>query len=118
MSSIEIYRATLTVVDNPNNQKYNVYTEAFMQQSIEGFIWLIGSSKSSLKSTALILRRRRKPSSTSHTRCAKLLGRYLLYGRSSDGRYLFVIFVWEGRRVKVLSAREMEPAERRYYGQK
>ena len=45
-------------------------------------------------------------------------GKYLLYGRSSDGRYLFVVFVWEGRRVKVLSAREMEPDERRYYGQK
>ena len=42
--------------------------------------------------------------------------KYLLFGRSSNGRYLFVVFVWVGKHVKVISARDMIPAERRYFG--
>ena len=45
-------------------------------------------------------------------------GKYWLYGRSDDGRYLFVVFVWEGRQIKVISARDMTSSERRYYRQK
>lgn len=45
-------------------------------------------------------------------------GKYLLYSRSNDGRYLFVVFAWEGRQIKVISARDMEPNERRWYGEK
>jgi len=45
-------------------------------------------------------------------------GKYLLYGRSEAGRYLFIVFVWEGRQVKVISARDMNKAERRFYQRK
>ncbi len=45
-------------------------------------------------------------------------GKYLLYGRSDSGRYLFAVFAWEGRLVKIISARDMTPAERRYYEHK
>jgi uncharacterized DUF497 family protein len=39
--------------------------------------------------------------------------KYLLYGQSPDGRYLFIVFVWEGSYIKVISARDMTPKERR-----
>jgi uncharacterized DUF497 family protein len=42
-------------------------------------------------------------------------GKYLLYGRSEAGRYLFIVFVWKGRQVKVISACDMNKAERRFY---
>lgn len=45
-------------------------------------------------------------------------GKYLLYGRSEAGRYLFIAFAWEGRRVKVISARDMNKSERRFYKRK
>ena len=44
--------------------------------------------------------------------------KYLLYGRSESGRYLFVVFVWEGQFVKGITAREMTPMEKRFYGRK
>jgi hypothetical protein len=45
-------------------------------------------------------------------------GKYLLYGRSSDGRYLFVVFTWVGQHVKVITARDMTQNERRFYARK
>ena len=44
--------------------------------------------------------------------------KYLLFGRSLDGRYLFVVFVWVDKQVKVISARDMTISERRYFGRK
>ena len=44
--------------------------------------------------------------------------KYMLLGRSTEGRYLAIIFVWEGREVKVITARDMTDAERRFYGRK
>jgi hypothetical protein len=45
-------------------------------------------------------------------------GKYLLYGQSDDGRYLFIVFAWVDRRIKVISARDMTSSERRYYRRK
>ena len=45
-------------------------------------------------------------------------GKYLLYGRSEAGRHLFIVFAWEGRRIKVISARDMNKSERRFYQRK
>ena len=45
-------------------------------------------------------------------------GKFLLYGRSNGGRYLFVVFAWDGYLVRVISARDMTPSERRYYERK
>ncbi|HHS98592.1 MAG TPA: BrnT family toxin [Chloroflexi bacterium] len=45
-------------------------------------------------------------------------GKYLLYGRSEAGRYLFIVFVWEGTAVRIITARDMTPAERRYFERK
>lgn len=45
-------------------------------------------------------------------------GKYLLYGRSYDGRYLFVVFTWVDHRIKVISARDITSSERRYDGRK
>ena len=44
--------------------------------------------------------------------------KYLLYGRSEEGRYLFIVFVWVGSEVKVISARDMTETERRFYRRK
>lgn len=41
---------------------------------------------------------------------------YRLLGRTSDGKLLVFIFIYEGRGVAYpVTAREMTPAERRYY---
>jgi hypothetical protein len=45
-------------------------------------------------------------------------GKYLLYGKSSDGRYMFVVFTWVGQQVKVITARDMTQSERRFYTRK
>ena len=45
-------------------------------------------------------------------------GKYLLYGRSESGRYLFIVFAWKEHKVKVITARDMTPTERRYYQRK
>ena len=45
-------------------------------------------------------------------------GKYLLYGRTEAGRYLFIVFAWEKGLVRVISARDMTPGERRYLAQK
>ncbi len=45
--------------------------------------------------------------------------RYFLYGETDAGRRLFIVFVWTGPgRARVISAREMTRAERRYYERK
>ena len=44
--------------------------------------------------------------------------KYQLVGRSDSGRYLSVVFVWEERQVKVITARDMTDAERHFYNRK
>lgn len=44
--------------------------------------------------------------------------KYQMFGRSEDGRYLFVVFVWRGRQIRIITARDMTDAERRYYRRK
>jgi len=43
-------------------------------------------------------------------------GKYKWLGRSDNGRYLLVVLVREGNLVKVITARDMNAAERRLYG--
>ena len=45
-------------------------------------------------------------------------GKYLLYARSNGGRHLFIGFGWEAQFVKVIPARGMKTAEKRFYGRK
>lgn len=45
-------------------------------------------------------------------------GKYRLYGCSEIVRYLFVVFVREERLVRVITARDMTDAERRFYNRK
>lgn len=45
-------------------------------------------------------------------------GKYQLFGRSEDGRYLFIVFAWQGRQVRVITARDMTHSERRFFGRK
>jgi len=42
-------------------------------------------------------------------------GKYKWLGRSDNGRYLLVVLVREGTLIKVITARDMTPAERRHY---
>lgn len=90
-----------------------------MQQSIEGFIWLDWVVEKLIEKHGVDPEEVEEAffNRTYKVRKASS-GKYLLYGRSNEGRYLFVVFAWEDRRVKVISARDMAPAERRYYGQK
>ena len=44
---------------------------------------------------------------------------YAAYGQTEAGRYLVVFFVYkQDKRVLIISARDMTPTERRYYGRK
>ncbi|HSE84392.1 MAG TPA: BrnT family toxin [Thermodesulfobacteriota bacterium] len=49
-------------------------------------------------------------------------GRYLLYGVTDNGRYLFVVFIFKKKNgkniVRVISARDMTQKEKRYYRKK
>lgn len=90
-----------------------------MERSIEGFIWLDWVIEKLIEKHNVDPEEAEEAFSNKPYKVRRASsGKYLLYGRSNDGRYLFVVFVWEGRQVKVLSARDMEPNERRYWGQK
>ena len=44
---------------------------------------------------------------------------YAAYGQTEAGRYLVVFFVYkQDKRALIISARDMTPTERRYYGRK
>ncbi len=45
-------------------------------------------------------------------------GKLRFVGRSNAGRYLSVVFVWVDHHVKVITARDMDAAERRFYSRK
>ena len=45
-------------------------------------------------------------------------GKYALLGRSTSGRYLFVVFAWRGWYVRVISARDMTDSERTLFRRK
>jgi len=43
-------------------------------------------------------------------------GKYIAYGVTEEGRYLFIVFVIKGSgRIRVISARDMAENEKRYY---
>lgn len=43
-------------------------------------------------------------------------GKYIAYGATEDGRYLFIVFVIkDNSRIRVISARDMNKSEKRYY---
>lgn len=42
-------------------------------------------------------------------------GKYHLFARTDAGRYLFVVFVRAGDFLRVITARDMDDSERRYY---
>ena len=45
--------------------------------------------------------------------------RYYILGRTEAGRYLFVVLAYHGEgRVRVITARDMTPAERKRFGKK
>ena len=46
------------------------------------------------------------------------LGKHRLLGRSHSGRYLFIVFAWQGRLVRIITARDMTDTERRLYSRK
>ncbi len=90
-----------------------------MQQSITGFIWeewVVDKLdwKHNLEPAEVEAAFFNPPYKVRRTEADK----YLLYGRSDEGRYLFVVFVKVGRQVKVISARVMTAAERRFFRSK
>jgi uncharacterized DUF497 family protein len=45
-------------------------------------------------------------------------GKYQLFGQSNSGRYLLVVFAWNGRYVRVITARDMDSRERAAFRRK
>ncbi len=43
---------------------------------------------------------------------------YELFSRSQSGRYLMIIFAWNKRSIKIMTARDMDKEERNYYRRK
>ncbi len=44
--------------------------------------------------------------------------KYELLSRSSSGRYLFVVYAWKGKLVRIISARDMTRRDRILYNRK
>ena len=42
--------------------------------------------------------------------------RFVTIGESAEGRLLVVVYAWRGERIRLISAREATPRERRNYG--
>ena len=90
-----------------------------MQRRIQGFIWLDWvvdkiDSKHSVEPEEV-----EETFFGGQTKVRKTeSGKYLLYERSSDGRYLFVVVTWVGQQVKVVTARDMTQSEQRFYARK
>ena len=45
-------------------------------------------------------------------------GKYQLFGQTDSGRYLFVVFAWDGRYVRPITARDMTSGERSAFRRK
>ena len=45
-------------------------------------------------------------------------GKHLLFAQSEDGRYLLIVFAWQGRQIRIITARDMTHSERRFLGRK
>jgi uncharacterized DUF497 family protein len=45
-------------------------------------------------------------------------GKYLLFGRSQDGRYLLIVFAWQDLQIRIITARDMTQSERRFLSRK
>ncbi|MDQ2807134.1 MAG: BrnT family toxin [Chloroflexota bacterium] len=43
---------------------------------------------------------------------------YQLFSRAENGRYLFVVFAWKKKLIRVITARDMDDRERNYYRRK
>ena len=90
-----------------------------MDQRIDGFIWLDWIMDK------IIVKHRVQPEEVEEAffnRPYKVRsvehGKNQFLGCSDAGRYLAVVFAWEGRQVKVITARDMTDKERRFFSRK
>ena len=90
-----------------------------MKRRIEGFIWLDWVVEKLIEKHDVEPEEAEEAFFNTPYKVRKASsGKYLLYGRSDDGRYLFIVFTWVDRCIKVISARDMTSSERRYYSRK
>jgi len=86
-----------------------------MQRRIEGFIWREWVIEKLLARHAVTTDEVEEVFFNSPLKVRKASsGKYLLYGTSDSGRYLFVVFDWVETKVRVITARDMTKAERRF----
>jgi uncharacterized DUF497 family protein len=86
-----------------------------MQRRIEGFIWREWVIEKLLARHAVTADEVEEVFFNSPLKVRKASsGKYLLYGTSDSGRYLFVVFGWVETKVRVITARDMTKAERRF----
>jgi len=86
-----------------------------MQRRIEGFIWREWVIEKLLARHSVTTDEVEEVFFNSPLKVRKASsGKYLLYGTSDSGRYLFVIFAWDESKVRVITARDMTKAERRF----
>jgi uncharacterized DUF497 family protein len=90
-----------------------------MDEGIAGFIWLDWVIEKLLSKHGVTPEEVEEAFSTRPYRVLRApADKYRLYSRSSSGRYLFIVFAWEGDQVKIISARDMTLKERRFYARK
>lgn len=86
-----------------------------MQRRIEGFIWREWVIEKLLARHSVTPDEVEEVFFNSPLKVRKASsGKYLLYGTSDSGRYLFVVFGWVETKVRVITARDMTKAERRF----
>ncbi len=86
-----------------------------MTQRIDGFIWAEWIVDKIVEKHGVSPEEVEEAFSNTHKVRRSETDKYVLYGRSSSGRYLFIVFAMKGYFAKVITARDMTNAERRLY---
>lgn len=90
-----------------------------MQQRIEGFIWLDWVVDKIIEKHGVNPLEVEEAFFNRPYKVRRVeSGKYQLFSRSEEGRYLFIVFAWQGRQIKVITARDMTDAERRFLERK
>ena len=90
-----------------------------MERRIEGFIWLSWVVEKISEKHAVEIEEVEEAFFNPPYKVRRVESdKYQLFGRSASGRRLFIVFTWEGRQVKVITARDMTGAERRFFSRK
>ena len=90
-----------------------------MDQRIEGFIWLDWVVDKIIQKHGVAPEEVEQAFFKPPYRIRRAAGnKYLFLSRTDAGRYLAIVFVWQGRNIRVVTARDMDESERQLFRRK